>query len=118
MSPFTKEEVTALAFKIYKENQGIDKSIWKLAELCVTINKNIKDGYDIQPLETDNLVLLIREDVNGQLITPTEVEIKEVAGIIFNEGPSRSQLDWYIAEKQLLLQEIKKIITNNRKINC
>ncbi|MFX0038743.1 MAG: hypothetical protein ACFFCY_10050 [Promethearchaeota archaeon] len=114
MSPFTKEDVTSLAFKIYKQNKNLEKSIWELAELCVIINKNIKNGYDIKPLETDNLVLLIRENVDGQLIKPTEDEIREVAEIIYYENPSRSQLDWYIAEKQLLLEELKKLINNNR----
>lgn len=114
MSPFTKEDVTSLAFKIYKENKSLDNSIWELAELCVTINKNVKDGYDIKPLETDNLILLIRENVNGQLILPSEDEIKEVAEIIYHENPSKSQLDWYIAEKQLLLEEIERLINNNR----
>ena len=113
--PFTKEEVTRLAFKIYKENESIERSIWRLAELCVTINKNIKNGYDIKPLETDNLILLIREDVNGVLIQPSENEIREIAEIIYYENPSKSQLDWYIAEKSLLLEEIKNIIVQNRK---
>jgi len=110
---FTKEDVTKLAFKIYKENQSLEKSVWRLAELCVTINNNIKDGYDIKPLETDNLILLIRDDVNGQLIPPSEDEIRNVAEIIYHENPSRSQIDWYIAEKQLLLDEIQKLIGNN-----
>jgi len=109
-----KEEITKLAFKIYKENQPLEKSIWRLAELCVTINRNVKNGFDIKPLETDNLILLIREVVDGVLISPSEIEIREVAEIIFNEGPSKSELDWYIAEKQLLLEELKKIIDNNR----
>ena len=110
---FTKEDVVKLAFKIYKENQSVDKLVWRLAELCVTINNNVKDGYDINPLETDNLVLLIRDDVNGQLIPPSEDEIRNVAEIIYHENPSRSQIDWYIAEKQLLLEEIKNLISNN-----
>jgi len=113
--PFTKEDVTALAFKIYKENEDIEKSVWKLAELCVTINKNIIDGYDIKPLETDNLVFLIRPDVNGQVIKPAEGEIREVADIIYHENPSKSQLDWFIAEKTLLLKEVEDIIADNRK---
>ncbi len=112
--PFSKEDVTALAFKIYKKKENVEKSTWRLAELCVTINSNIKNGYDIKPLETDNLILLIREDVNGGLIKPSEEEVKEVADIISNENPSKSQLDWYIAEKQLLLEEIKNIIAKNR----
>ena len=111
---FTKEDVTKLAFKIYKEGEPLENSIWRLAELCVVINKNIKNGYDIKPLETDNLVLLIRENVDGQLIKPSENEIREVAEIIYHENPSRSQLDWYIAEKQLLLEELQNLIGNNR----
>ena len=111
---FTKEDVVKLAFRIYKKNEDVEKSVWTLAELCVTINKNVKNGYDISPLETDNLVLLIREDVNGELLKPPENEIRDVAEIIYNENPSRSQLDWYIAEKQLLLDEIKNIISHNK----
>lgn len=113
--PFSKEDVTRLAFKIYKENTNREKSIWRLAQLCVTINKNVKNGYDIKPLETDNLVLLIREDVDGVLIKASEDEIRDVAEIIYNENPSKSQLDWYIAEKQLLFDEIKNIISQNKK---
>ncbi|MHA2281690.1 MAG: hypothetical protein ACXAC5_12655 [Promethearchaeota archaeon] len=115
MSPFTKEDVVKLAFKIYKEGETLEKSVWRLAELCSIINKNAKNGYDIKPLETDNLVLLIREDVNGEILIPPEDEIRDVADIIYHENPSRSQLDWYIAEKQLLLNEIKKLIAQNRK---
>ena len=89
---FTKDEVTRLAFKIYKENQSVEKSVYRLAELCTIINSNIKDGFDIKPLETDNLILLIRDDVNGELILPSKDEIKEVADIIYREEPSRSQL--------------------------
>jgi len=112
--PFTKEDVVKLAFRIYKENDSVEKNVWRLAELCVTINKNVKNGYDIKPLETENLVLLIRDDVNGELLKPPKNEIRDVAEIIHNENPSKSQLDWYIAEKQLLLNEIKNIIAQNR----
>jgi len=117
MSPPSKEDVTKLAFRIYKENWSLSDSVWKLAELCVTINKNIENGYDIQPLETDNLFVLIREDVNGEIIKPSENEIKEIAEVIYNESPSKSELDWFIAEKQLLLEEIINIISHNRKVN-
>jgi hypothetical protein len=112
---FTKEDVEVLAFQRYKSGEDYEKSIYYLAELCVIINKNVKNGYDIKPLETDNLVLLIREDVNGELLDPTEEEVKEVAEIIYNEHPEKSKLHWFIAEKQLLLEEIKNIIKNNRK---
>ena len=117
MCPFSKEDVVKLAFRIYKENWDLSDSVWKLAELCVTINKNIKNGYDIKPLETENLVLLIREDVNGEILKPPEDEIRKVAKVIYSESPSKSELDWYIAEKQLLLDEIKNIISQNREIH-
>ena len=112
---FSKEDVELLAYKRYKSNESYEKSVWYLAELCVKINKNVQDGYDIKPLETDNLVLLIRDDVNGHLIEPLEEEIKEVAETIYNEAPPKSQLDWFISEKILLLREIKKAIEQNRK---
>ena len=112
--PFTKEDVAKLAFRIYKKGETLEKSVWRLAELCCVINKNIKNGYDIKPLETDNLVLLIRDDVNGEIIQPPEKEIKDVAEIIYHENPSKSELDWFIAEKQLTLEEIKNIIAQNR----
>jgi len=112
--PFTKEDVQILAYRRYKSEEQYDVSVWYLAELCVTINKNIKNGYDIKPLETDNLVLLIRENVNGELIRPTQEEIKQLAEIIFNEHPERSKLHWFIAEKVLLLEEIEKIIKENK----
>ena len=115
MGHIPKEDVVKLAFRIYKKGETLEESIWRLAELCVSINKNVENGYDIQPLETDNLVLLLREDVNGELLEPPTSEIREVAEIIYSENPSKSQLDWYIAEKQLLLDEIKKVITQNKK---
>jgi hypothetical protein len=110
--PFTKEDVEVLAFKRYKSNEIYEDSIWYLAELCVTINKNVIDGYDIKPLETDNLVLMLRPDVNGQIITANEDEIKDIAEIIYGELPSRAQIHWFIAEKTLVLKEIEKIISS------
>ena len=108
--PFKKEDVEVFAFKRYKSNESYEDSIWYLAELCVTINKNIVDGYDIEPLESDNLVFILRSDVNGALIQPTNDEVKEIAEIIYHEEPSRAQLHWFIAEKALLLKEIEEII--------
>ena len=112
--PFDKSDVEILAFQRYKTKENYDKSVWYLAELCVTINKNIKNGFDIKPLETDNLVLLIREDVNGELLEPSEEEIRELSENIYNEHPEKSKLHWFIAEKQLLLEEIKKIVNENK----
>jgi len=111
---FSKEDVEILAYQRYKSNESYEKSVWYLADLCVRINKNVQNGYDIKPLETDNIVLLIRDVVNGQLIEPVEEEIREVAQIIYNEAPPKSQLDWFISEKLLLLREIKNAIEQNR----
>lgn len=112
--PFSKEEVEIFAYRRYKSGESYEKSIWYLAELCVTINKNIINGYDIKPLETDNLVLLIRPDVNGQIISPNEEEVREVADIIYHENPPKSQIDWFIAEKSLLFDEIKRILNGEK----
>lgn len=108
--PFTKEDVTKLAYRRYKSKESYDDSVWYLAELCVTINKNIKNGYDIKPLETDNLVLLIRENVNGEILEPTKEEVKELSETIYHEHPEKSKLHWFIAEKALLLKEIERLI--------
>ena len=109
---FTKEDVTRLAYRRYKSNEAYTDSVWYLAELCVTINKNVKNGYDIQPLETDNLVLLIRDNVNSEIITPVKEEISKLAEIIYHEHPEKSRLHWFIAEKTLLLEEIKKCLNS------
>ena len=112
--PFSKEDVEILAYRRYKSGENYEKSIWYLAELCVTINKNIIDGYNIKPLETDNLVLLLRPDVNGEIIKPNEEEVREVAEIIYHENPPKSQIDWFIAEKTLLLDEIKRLLNGKK----
>lgn len=112
---FSKEDVEILAYQRYKSNESYEKSVWYLAELCVKINKNVRNGYDIKPLETDNIVLLIRDDVDGQLIEPNVEEIRDVAEIIYKEAPPKSQLDWFISEKLLLFQEIQKAIENHKR---
>jgi hypothetical protein len=114
---FTKEDVEVLAYQRYKSGENYEKSVWYLAELCVKINKNVRNGYDIKPLETDNLVLLLNENVDGELLEPTEEEIKELAQLIYNEHPEKSKLHFFIAEKQLLLEEINRILRDH-KSNC
>ncbi len=111
---FTKEDVEILAYQRYTSGEDYDISVWYFAELVVTILKNVKNGYDIKPLETDNLILLLNENVNGELIEPTKDEIKELAKVIYSEHPEKSKLHFFIAEKQLLLEEIKKVIRENR----
>ncbi|MFX1288025.1 MAG: hypothetical protein ACFFFY_05655 [Promethearchaeota archaeon] len=111
---FTKEDVEILAYQRYTSGEDYEKSVWYLAELVVKILKNVKNGYDIKPLETDNLVLLLNENVNGELIEPNEDEIKELAKVIYTEHPEKSKLHFFIAEKQLLLREIERVIEEHR----
>jgi len=111
---FTKEDVEILAYQRYTSGEDYDKSVWYFSELIVKILKNVKNGYDIKPLETDNLVLLLNENVNGELIEPTKDEIQELAKVIYYEQPEKSKLHFFIAEKQLLLNEIIKVIKENR----
>lgn len=113
--PFTKEDVEILAFRRYRSGESYEKSVWYLAELCQIINKNIRNGDSIQPLETDNLVLLLNDYVNGELLMPSKEDIKELAEIIYNEKPEKSKLHWFIAEKALLLEEIKSLLEQNKK---
>ena len=110
-----KEEVTRLAFKRYKSKESFEKSVWYLAELCCLINRNIKNADTIMPLETDNVVLMLSENVNGELVQPTEEEVTELAELIYHENPEKAKLHWFIAEKSLLLEKIKEIIEDNKK---
>ncbi len=112
---FTKEDVEILAYQRYTSGEDYDKSVWYLAELVVKILKNVKNGDDIKPLETDNLVLLLNDNVNGELIEPPKDEIKEIAEDIYHKHPEKSKLHFFIAEKQLLLGEIKKVIKEHSK---
>ena len=107
---FTKEDVEILAYQRYTSGEDYDKSVWYLAELVVKILKNVKNGDDIKPLETDNLVLLLNDNVNGELIEPPKDEIKGIAEVIYYQHPEKSKLHFFIAEKQLLLNEIRKVI--------
>jgi len=112
---FTKEDVEILAYRRYASSETYDRSIWFLAELVVTILKNVKNGGDIKPFETDNLILLLNDNVNGELIEPNKEEIKEFAKLLYNEHPEKSKLHFFIAEKQLLLNEIRKVIKEHTK---
>ena len=112
---FTKEDVEVLAYQRYTSGEEYDKSVWYLAELVVKILKNVKNSDDIKPFETDNLVLLLHDNVNGELIQPSKDEIKEFAEVIYNEHPEKSKLHFFIAEKQLLLSEIRKVIKEHSK---
>ena len=112
----SKEEITELAYRRYKSGESYEKSIWYLAYYTLKINKNIKNGGSIQPLETDNLVLLLNDNINGSLLEPGEEEIRDLAEYIYYEHPEKSKLHWFIAEKLLLLKEIEDILHSNLRV--
>ncbi|MGV9172431.1 MAG: hypothetical protein ACOC44_08160 [Promethearchaeia archaeon] len=113
--PFTKEDIEVLAYRRYKSGEPYEKSVWYLAELVCTINKNIRNADSIHPLETDNLVLLLKENIDGKLAKPTRDEVEEISELIYKSHPEKSKLHWFIAEKSLLLEEIKNILEGNNK---
>ncbi len=115
---FTKEEISLLAFKRYKSNESYEKSVYYLAEMVSKINKNLKNGNKIEPLETDNLVLLLRDDINGALLEPDRETVEDLAEYIYHQRPEKSKLHWYCAEKELLLKEIERLIKDNRERNA
>jgi len=110
----SKEEITELAFKRYKSGESYEKSVWYLAYYTEKIKINIKDfNNSIEPLESENLILLFKDNVNGALFEPDEEKVRELAEKIYSDQPEKSKLHWYIAEKMLLLEEIEYIIRNN-----
>ncbi|MBY8981499.1 MAG: hypothetical protein KGD57_01000 [Candidatus Lokiarchaeota archaeon] len=110
----SKEEITELAYKRYKTGESYDKSIWYLAYYTMKINKNINNGGSIKPLETDNLILLLQDSIDGSLIEPGEEEVREFAELIYLSQPEKSKLNWFIAEKILLLGEIEMVLNIKR----
>ena len=111
---YTKEDITELAFKRYKSGESYDDSVWYLAYYTLKISKNVKNNGVIHPLETDNLVLLLNENVNGELLEPDKEEVKALAEEIYYRQEPKSKLHWFISEKILLLQEIEKVIEENK----
>ncbi|MBY9007629.1 MAG: hypothetical protein KGD63_12835 [Candidatus Lokiarchaeota archaeon] len=110
----SKEEITELAYKRYKTGESYDKSIWYLSYYTLKINKNINNTESIKPLETDNLILLLQDNTNGSLIEPSEEEIRELAEVLYNSQPEKSKLNWFIAEKLLMLNEIEVVLNKKR----
>lgn len=112
---FTKEDISILAFQRYRSGESYEKSVYYLAEMVCKINKNLKNGNQIEALETDNLVLLLRDDINGALLEPDRENVEDLAEYIYHQRPEKSKLHWYCAEKELLLKEIERIIDENRE---
>ena len=111
---YNKEDITELAFKRYKSGESYDDSVWYLAYYTLKITKNIKNGDSIHPLETDNLLLILNENVNGALLEPDNEEVKALAEEISSRQEPKSKLHWFISEKILLLREIEKVINENK----
>ncbi|TFF97420.1 MAG: hypothetical protein EU547_04395 [Promethearchaeota archaeon] len=112
----SKEEITELAYQRYKTNESYERSVWFLAYYTQKLKTNIKDLRNtINPLQAENLILLLKDDVNGSLIEPDENQVKKLAEQIYDEHPEKSKLNWFIAEKMLILKEIEELIRYNRE---
>ncbi|TXT58566.1 MAG: hypothetical protein BAJALOKI1v1_1610004 [Promethearchaeota archaeon] len=110
----TKEEITELAYRRYKSGESYEKSVWYLAYFTEKIKTNIRDyNNSIKPLQSENLILLLNENVNGSLFEPDEEKVRELAERVYSDHPEKSKLHWFIAEKMLLLEEIENIIRKN-----
>jgi hypothetical protein len=110
----SKEKITEVAFRRYKSGESYEKSVWYLAYYTEKLKSNIKDyNHSIEPLESENLILLLKDRVNGSLIEPDEKQVRKLAEKIYSDHPEKSKLHWYIAEKILLLDEVEEISRNN-----
>jgi len=104
------EEVEILAYRLYKQKVPYEKMIWRLAELCLTIQKNIEDLYEkkscnIDAFETvDDFVQHLKFNA---IINPEKDEIKSYAEKLHSFKPERSKLHWFIAEKELVFERLK-----------
>lgn len=108
--PIKKEDIEILAYRQYKYNESYEHICWRLAELTETIKKNITNGHDVEALESDNLVFFLKNDT---FLEPSRDDIAETAEKIYHNSPEKSKLHWFIAEKTLLLDEIKKALVRN-----
>jgi hypothetical protein len=104
------EEVEILAYRLYKQKEPYEKMIWRLAELCLTIQMNIEDNYEkkscnIDAFETvDDFVEHLKFK---SIISPKEDIIRPYADKLFSYQPEKSKLHWYIAEKTLVFERLK-----------
>ena len=104
------EEVEILAFRMYKLNEAYDKMIWRLAELCKTIQINL-DGIHEKWCDLNAFKTLeeIKEHLKyDTIISPSHEEIKPIAQKLYEYHPERSKLHWYIAEKTLVFEKLKR----------
>jgi len=105
--PIKKEDIEVLAYRLYKLNESYEHNCWRLAELLETIKRNITNGHEIEAFESDNLVFFLENDT---LLEPNREDIAKSAEKIYHNSPEKSKIQWFIAEKTLLLDEIKKAL--------
>jgi hypothetical protein len=110
--PIKKEDIEVLAYRLYKLNESYEHNCWRLAELYETIKKNTTNGHEIQALESENIVFFLKND---RLLEPNHDEIAKTAEMIYHDSPEKSRLHWFIAEKTLLLEEIKNALGKKEK---
>ncbi|MBN2156402.1 MAG: hypothetical protein JW776_10190 [Candidatus Lokiarchaeota archaeon] len=108
------EEISVLALRLYRKNIQYDEMIFRLAKLCKTLQLNLDlngcqdDAWiDINVFKTvDDMRARLRHD---KLIEPNSEDVEELAKIIKEQKPEKSKLHWFIAEKTLVLEKLKKM---------
>lgn len=106
----TEEEIEILAFRLYKEKNSYEKMIWHLAELCKTIQININSNTEDEwcDLNAFKTIGEIKAQMKYKtIIDPTKDQIEPIAKKLYNYKPEISKLNWFIAEKMILLKKIK-----------
>ncbi|MCP4760826.1 MAG: hypothetical protein GY870_03525 [archaeon] len=119
MTLVDNEEIEILAYRLYKENETYDKMIWKLAELCNIIRLNIEfedshEGNNWCDMNAFKTIEEIKASLkHKELKYPSEQEIRQVAEKLYNHRPEKSRLNWYVAEKTIILEILKNKLEEN-----
>jgi hypothetical protein len=112
-----REEIEILAYRLYKQDQPYDGMVWRLAELLKIIQMNIdlpekqENWCDLNAFKT--LGDLKAHLKNKTILMPTEDEVRPLAKTLYSYRPEKSKLHWFIAEKTLILEKLKDLISQN-----
>ncbi|MHA1340053.1 MAG: hypothetical protein ACTSRZ_07575 [Promethearchaeota archaeon] len=120
MVELPEEEIEILAYRLYKQNMSYEECIWKLAELCKTIQLNIQtpNGDEWCNLNAFKTVSDIKDHlINGGMKYPTYEQVKPLAEKLAQYHPELSKLHWYIAEKMLVIKKLKEWLPEGKKQN-
>jgi hypothetical protein len=108
------EDISVLALRLYRQNIDYDTMIYRLAKLCKTLQKNLDlNGCQDSAFIDVNVFKTTKEMkahlVSNSFVEPSEKEIKELTKVLKEYKPEKSKLHWYIAEKTLVLEKLKRL---------